>query len=292
MAAFLYSILQKRSTFFYLLFLGYLGFIHPWLMVRLSETSDGRQIDRVLGWFLIILLFLELWGFWLKHPIMVYYGRRYPANLKATQKTMGWVDQSAGCTLALLMTIFLPIFHLGMASFLYIIATQVGGLDLGGQAPVGLQLLYVGGFFLVIIKEAGMIGLFYSPYGLRGIANDTYPTLGWRGLTDGVYPSEIRLEHLLRDALGDLVLWAFAAVAYTVLWDFIGLNSPIRAYGFGEYVFEYLGVGFYFLMTVLPLQSVYLFQAVTTHQTKSQRTWMVFSFLILAFVAMLSFPRD
>ena len=284
MSTFFYHLLQRRSIFFYLLFLGYLAYVHPWLIERISVT-DGGQIDRMLGWFLLALLCLELWGFWLKHPIMVYYARQYPAaGLDDKQFLQA---NASGCQFRLLVTIFVPILHMVMACFLYIAATQIGGLDPGGSAPAWQQLLYVGGFFIVLIKETGMIGLFYSPFGLRGPSNDTYPTLGWHGLTNGEYPSEIRLEHLLRDTLGDFILLVFSAVAYAVLWDTVTLISPIRDGSF----FEYLGLGVYFLMAILPLQSIYLFQAVTIRQTRTHRIWMVVSFLILVIVAILSFSR-
>jgi len=281
MIAFFYSLLQRRRLFFYLLFLGYLAYVHPWLVERISVT-DGGRIDRKLGWFLITLLCLELWGFWLKHPIMVYYARQYPAA-GLDDKQFLQADASGG-KFRLLVTIFMPILHMVMACFLYIAATQIGGLNPGGSAPAWQQLLYAGGFFIIIVKETGMIGLFYSPFGLRGPSNDTYPTLGWRGLTNREYPSEIRLEHHLRDALGDFVLLAFSVVAYTVLWDTVTLISPIRT---GDFI-EYLGLGVYFLMAILPLQSIYLFQAVTIRQTIAQRIWMVISFLILVIAAVLS----
>lgn len=290
MGAFIHSLLRRCGIFTYLLFLGYLAYVHPRLIKRLSGTGGG-QIDAVLGWFLLALLFLELLGFWLKHPIMVYYARQHPASDKTTGKSLGWVNDS-GCSISLLVVIFLPILHLGMAFFLYMIATQIGGLDPGGSAPVWQQLLYVAGFFIVMIKETGMIGLFFSPYGIRGSSNNTYPTLGWRGLTQGEYPSKIQLEHLLRDILGDIILLAFSAIAYTVLWDFMGLNSPVyTSRGFWGNFFQYLGLGFYFLIVIPPLQSVYLFQAVTTRQTKAQRIWTGVGFLLIILVAVLSFPR-
>lgn len=284
MSTFFYHLLQRRSIFFYLLFLGYLACGHSWLIKRLSAT-DGGRIDRTLGWFLLALLFLELWGLWLKHPIMVYYARQYPvAGLDGKQFLRA---DASGCQFRLLVTIFVPILHMVMAFFLYLMATQIGGLNPGGTAPAWQQLLYAGGFFIVLIKETGMIGLFYSPYGIRGPSDDTYPSLGRRGVITGEYPSEIRLEHLLRDALGDFILLAFSAVAYTVLWDAVILVSPIRDGSF----FEYMGLGFYFLVAILPLQSVYLFQAITTRQTSVQRIWMVVSLLILVIAAIWSFPQ-
>ena len=289
MFAFLYKLLQRRGVFYYLLFIGYQIFVHPRLLDYLTG-GHREQPNLFLGVFLLALLFLELWGYWLKHPILVYYARRHPAADSPPEKFLGWAEPSV-CVLPLLLVIFVPIFHLVMAFFLYMIAAQIGGFDPGSSAPVWHQLLFVAGFFAVLIKECGMIGLFYSPYGLRGPADNTYPTLGWRGLTQRQYPAELRLEHLLRDGLGDLILLVFFAVAYTVLWDFMGQIHPVQASSFGDYIFEYLGVGFYFLLTILPLQAVNLFQAVATRQTKTQRVWMVAGLLLIVLIAMLSFPR-
>jgi hypothetical protein len=286
MADSLYKVLQQRSIFFYLLFLGYLAFVNPYLMARLSTTASGH-IDVVLGWFLLILLFLELWGFWLKHPIMVYYTRYSAVDETPSKKFLSWLNDA----IMLLGVIFFPIFRIGMGIFLYITATQIGGLDPGDGMPLWQALLFGAGFLIVIIKELGMIVLFFTPYGLRGASNDTYPTLSWHGRANGVYPSELEFSHLLRDALGDLVLLAFTAVAYTVLWDGIGLTSPVQANSFKEYILAYLGLSLYFLMTMLPLRSVYLFQAITTPQTGYQRIWMVIRFSVLFLVAISSYPR-
>jgi hypothetical protein len=280
----LYALLRRRSIFFYLLFLGYAIFINPWLIELINETSDGQEMPA-LGLFLFFVLLLELWGLWLKHPIMVYYARQYPAAGAKPEKDFGWVDASAGCAPGLLITLFIPVFHLAMAGFLYMIAVQTTGVrDNGTDWRV---LLVVGGLFLVIIKEAGVMGLLYTPYGLRGASKDTYPTLGWRGIRYVQYPSEIRLEHLLRDALGDLVLLLFSAVAYSALWDAVALVSPLRR----GTLTEYLGLGIYFMMVVLPLQTVPIFQTMTTQQTKAQRNWIVVSLLILVLVSMLTFFR-
>lgn len=61
MAAVLYQSLQRRGIFI-LSFLGYLIYVNPRLMVGLS-ASGKDQIDTVFGWFLIVLIFLEFWGF-------------------------------------------------------------------------------------------------------------------------------------------------------------------------------------------------------------------------------------
>jgi hypothetical protein len=285
MINFLYAILQRRTIFFYLLFFGYQIFVHPWLLDHLPNIG-GNDTDLFLGCFLLVLLFLELWGFWLKHPIMVYYARRHPISDPIPEKSLGWAETS-GSAIPIMIVIFVPILHLGMAFFMYAMATQIGGLDPGGSAPVGRQLLYVAGFFVVLLKEAGMIGLFYSPYGIRGPSNDTYPTLGCRGIVDDHYPAEIRLEHLVREAFGDLVLLLFSMVAYSVLWEGLLLVSSVHSFD----LYDYLGMGFYFLMAILPLQSVYVFQAISIRQTGRQRIWMVVSFLLIVFVAILTFPQ-
>ncbi len=277
MSSFVYKLLKNRGLVFYLLFIGYLITIHPGLIERLSEASLSSP-DPLFGWIFLLLPLFELVGFWLKYPLLAYYARNYP------QKFSNWT---------ILMIIFLPILHLGMSAFLFIIGTQIAGLQPKENAPWYWQLLYVIGFFLVIIKDAGILLMTFSFGGMKWTARQQYPpdVLFLKRLRKGI--QEVQLRHLLEDALGDVFLLIFSSLGYTALWEYMGMSSPFYTHvGFWEYIFQLLGALIYFMMVIPPLQAVYLLQGTFVRTTKRQKLWSGFQFVLTLVAAFLSIARS
>jgi hypothetical protein len=260
MMTLLYKLLQRRGIFFYLLFIVYLLYLHPLVIGRLSGAGMENP-DPLMGWIVLLIPFAELLGFWLKYPIMLYYAREYPA------KEGNW---------QIILIVFLPILHLGMSTFIFIVGTQTAGLQPAGDAAWYWQLLYVAGFFVVIFKELGFLALFFSLKGVKGSFAQQYPP-------------EIRLGHLFRDAAGDILLLLYSAMGYTILWEFLGKRSSFDAgAGFWGSIMQYLGILIYFVMVIPPLQAIYTLQNSITQRTKIQRIWSAVSFLIVLVIAVRS----
>lgn len=277
MSSFVYKLLKNRGIFFYLLFIGYLITIHPGLIERLSEASLSNP-DPLLGWIFLLGPFLELAGFWLKYPLLTYYTRKHPL------KPSDWT---------IVVMVLLPVLHLAMSAFLFIVGTQIAGLQPEGNAAWYWHLLYVVGFFLVLIKEGGFLLLFFSFAGMKWTANQQYPPeiLLLKRLRKTI--QEIRLEHLLEDTLGDVFLLIFSSLGYTALWEYVGMSSPFHTgVGFWRYFYQLIGVLVYFMMVIPPLQAVYLLRDTIVRTTKRQKLWSAFQFALTLVAAFLSIARS
>jgi hypothetical protein len=100
------------------------------------------------------------------------------------------------------------------------------------------------------------------------------------------------LGHLIRDSAGDILLLCFSALGYTVLWDLIVMRSPINtSVGLWDSFLQYLGILFYFMMVIPPLQSVYTLQNNITQRTRIQRVWSTVNFMIVLLIAVLSVAK-
>lgn len=271
-----YKLLKNRGVFFYLLFIGYLIAVHPALIERVADASLSNP-DPLLGWVFLLLPFLELAGAWLKYPVLRHYARKYP---------LSQADWSIG------VIVFLPILHLGMSAFLFIIGAQIAGLQPKGDAAWYWQMLYVAGFFLMIIKEAGFLAIFFSLGGMEwtGKQQDPPDVLLLRRLRKRI--EEIRLKDLWEDSLGDVCLLLFATLGYTAVWEYVGISSPFDVHvGLGEYLWQLLGVLIYFMMVIPPLRAVYLLQNAIVRVTRRQKLWMSFQFALTLAAAFLSITR-
>jgi hypothetical protein len=271
-----YRLLKNRGVFFYLLFIGYLIAVHPGLIERLSDVSLANP-DPLLGWIFLLLPFFELAGAWLKYPVLRYYARKYPL------RRSNWT---------IIVIIFLPILHLGMSAFLFIIGGQIAGLQPEGDAAWYWQLLWVAGFFLVLIKEIGFLAIFFSFTGMEWTGRQQYPpdVLFLRRLRKQI--EEIRLQDLWEDSLGDVCLLLFSTLGYTAVWEYVGISLPFNAHaGFAEYFWQLLGVLLYFMMVIPPLRAVYLLQNAIARVTRKQKLWTRFQFALTLAAAFFSITR-
>jgi hypothetical protein len=271
-----YRLLKNRGLFFYLLFIGYLIVLHPVLLRRLAGASLATP-DPLIGWIFLIIPFLELAGFLLKYQVLAHYAEHYPHK------------PLTGLMLAIY---FLPMVHLGMSGFLFIIGAQLAGLQPEGNAPVYWQLLYVAGFFLIMIKEAVFLAIFVAMSGMQSTKTQFLPEISRLKPPHKTLP-EIPLNHLVQDALGDLLLLIFSSLAYSALWEYIGMSSPFHTHvGVEEYIRQLIGFMVYFSIVIPSLQAVYLLQNAIVHTTRKQRLWSGFQFALTLAAAFLSIARS
>jgi hypothetical protein len=268
-----HQLLNRRGIFFQLLFIVYLITLHPDLLSRLSKASRSHP-DPLLGWSFLLIPFLELVGFWLKVPYLPHDTRQQ------SQK------RSSG---TIILIVLLPVLHVGMSAFLFIAGTQIAGLQPEGDAVWYWQLLYAVGFFLVIFKELGFIAMFLTFAGIEWTANQQDPPdiLFLRRLRKSV--QQIRLRHLVEDALGDALLLVFSSLGYTALWEYVGMSSPLNPYlGFWDYAFQLIGLFIYLMIVVPPLQAVYLLQDAIVQTTTMRKLWSGLQFALTVVAAFLS----
>ncbi|MBN2146132.1 MAG: hypothetical protein JW726_02045 [Anaerolineales bacterium] len=264
-----------RGTFLSLFFIGYLIFIQPGVLSRLQAISDMAIGDPLLGGILIALPIVELAGFYLKLPAYQYYRKHYPAK---------------SGTLLLLLFIFLPLLHMGMAAMLCIAAFQVAGMRPG---EAWFSFLVV--FFLVIFKEAFLVVLMLYP-GVNAPNAETFLQPGkdplLKRLLPGVIPSEITLPLVLRDIAGDLLLLIFSALVYSTLWDFILMRSPIESGNLDFTLAQYLGVVFYFILVYPTARSFYYLQVAFIQHNRLSKVLLVLDLLATLTVALLTIPKQ
>ena len=267
------KLLNKRGIGFHLLFIVYLITLHPDLLNRLSKASLSNP-DPLLGWSFLLIPFLELVGFWLKFPYLPHDTRQQG-------------NKRSGGTIMLI--VLLPVLHVGMSAFLFIVGTQIAGLQPESDAPWVWQLLYVVGFFLLIFKELGFIAMFLTFAGIEWTADQQDPPdiLFLRRLRRSV--QQIRLRHLVEDSLGDALLLIVSSLGYTALWEYVGMSSPLDPYGgFWDYLLQLIGLLIYLLIVIPPLQAVYLLRDAVVQTTKMHKLWSGFQFALTLIAAFMS----
>lgn len=242
-----------RGTAFNLLFLLLvIVFKHP-LLDRFLGNEGSDVPDYLLGGLLLGALVLEIAGFVGKRPAL---GRSVIES----------ASQMHGC--ASLLAFLMMIGHPALSFMIYLISYQVAWSkgDWLMQALGGL------GFVLIFIREAVFIYL-------------------WIGPPKGGYHQRPGRLEMAGDVLGDLALLIFAFLVKVIIWDGIGLQSPLRASDPLDQAMELIGISIFFIMTLMPMNSLIYRQQFMARQTRLQRILFWASFIILVFSALSTFPH-
>lgn len=267
-------VLKYRSIPLNLLFAAYLLYIQPVILLRLNQTVGYTKTDYLVGWSLLILQIVELAGAALKLPVSTYYYRFYFSKKLMTNPTLG--SASVGCLL------FPWIFHMLLAIFLGFIATDVLIVEKEVRGWVN-----VGMVFALIFKETVFIALNNPMIGTGDPAELQVKNspLSLARMSRGLFkvPSHITLGLALRDLLGDLMLLAYAAIGFTVLWD---ANPFFTGSAWGLDLFALI----YFLIVYVSLRGVYFMQDVFLEGNRWQKIGSFLSFLLVLAVSMFTLP--
>lgn len=260
---FLYTLLKYRNIPLSLLFILYLFLVQPILIEHLAQIREYEQPNRTLGIFFLALQFVELLALYLKRPAIMRYTLPDSKDFNKTGH--------------ILIFIFIPILHLGMAAFLYIIAAQIGGFQPSDNAPFWAQMVFVLGMFVIIAKEGLLLSTWFTPFDqkLR------------QKVTEKIRLNpEMTLSMALLDFLGDILLLVFAALGYTALWGFIASGSPISNGDFWHLAMQYFGVLLFYFMSVIPLRGMYYmffpFLNLNKRQVISEWIGLIASFIAAA----------
>ena len=282
------SMLQRfRFIWLNLLFVIYLWTLQPAVLQRLNASTRGEHPDWVMGGLLLGVQIFEMVGLLFKRPVSAFYAWRYPDS----KAPGGYRDN-----LKVVLFVFTPIFHLCLAAALTGVALGLLGSGLSDKAAAPWQCFSVLLFFAVITKEAFFVALLLG-IGWAGSALDRTPTqpgpLWIEHLNRWLYPPElaqITLQDAAKDIAGDLMLLAFAALAYTATWDLILADSLRRAYG-ADLLWAYLGVSIFFFMIYFANRSIYLMQELSIQQSRSARIFSWVSLLVVWLSALWSISK-
>ena len=231
---FLYTLLKYRNIPLNLLFILFLLLVQPILIKQLVQVVEYEQPNPALGILFMSLQFVELLAFYLKRPAMIRYALPEFKNIKQTGQ--------------ILVFVFIPILHLGMAAFLFIISAQIGGFQPADDTPFWPQIAFLLGFFIILLKEGLLLYWWFTPFDPKA----------QQQIIEKIGPNrEVTLPIALLDFLGDILLLTFAALGYIALWGFIASGSPITRGGFWHMSMQYLGVLLFYCMSIIPLRGMY-----------------------------------
>lgn len=244
------------------LFIVYLFVLQPRLMERLNASQDGRG-DWQLAGLLMLVPLIEIVGIRLKRPVSAYFAWRYPRQ-----------GTSAYLVVVFILT---AVFRLALGFFYLTVAFQVGGGKPVGQLSEVWQLLMVVMVFVIIIIETLVIVMAFPLNHVKvngqPMPSSNLPLERWlQKVFYGRTPEQIDLKIALFGLLGDLLMLAFSAVVYTVMWDFVTQGSEKSTEAA-----EFLGLTIFFLWVFLPLRMTGLVDEMTTQTGKWQREISVVS---------------
>jgi len=244
------------------LFIAYLIWGQPRLMERLNASQDGRGDWQLAGLLLLVPL-IEIVGIRLKRPVSAYFAWRYPRQ-----------GTSAYLVVVFVLT---AILRLALGFFYLTVAFQVGGGKPVGQLSDVWQLLMVVMVFVIIIIETLVIVMAFplNHIEINGQPpqSSNLPLERWlRKVFYGRTPEQIDLKIALFGLLGDLLMLAFSAVVYTVMWDFVTQGN-----GTSMDAMDFLGLTIFFLWVFLPLRITGRGDEMTTQTGKWPREISVVS---------------
>lgn len=272
-----FTLLRFRFIWLNLLFVGYLWLLQPAVLQRLVASTQSEYPDWMMGGILLGAQAIEMVGLLLKRPASAFYTRRYPDP-----------GDQGGCrdNAKVVLFVFTPILHLCFAAMLTLVVFDLLKIGPHDEAAVLWQCLSLVLFFAILTKEAFFVVLMLSIGMGRSIPRQppkqTRPHWVdrlelWLGPPE---INQITLKDVLKDLVGDLLLLAFAALAYTASWELITAGSPLRRQGTGR-LFEYLGVSLFFFMMYFATRSVYLMQELGIQQSRAARIFSWVSFLVV-----------
>lgn len=288
------TLLQYREFFLGLIYVAYLWGVHPHLIERLQDVSPQTP-DFGLGLLVFSLPFIDFIGHYLKRPIMVYMARQNQQRLGGKIPTL---------------VRLLPWAHIllvGVLAFSFMVLFNLYGL-LDGSMFEGfsffIYFLFPGLIWMVL--EGQILSYFNSPFGederqwkkyshivesspknsLEHFVGKLYLSISQR------YPRNIDTIDYLKDALGDVFLLIFAMFGYTMIFDFIGVNAPLRLSS-GPFLamFDILKFTFLFILLYPPLRSAYFYMEQIVLRTTGQKVLSSVSFAAVLVSALLSMPR-
>ena len=242
-----------------LFFIGYFIWLQPPILERLSATPETNDIS--LGLVLIGIQLAEMTGVWLKYPGIIQH-----LHINRNLKPVG-----------MFLTMILTLTHIFISAMLAISTIQAFGVELGGTPPLLPTIAALLFFFIVLTKEGLVLQLAFIFLG-KGVAvpQKTHS------------PAELAL----RDSLGDILLAAFAALTYTVVWDGTLATAPLEGQTFWQHIVEFFGAALFFFMVFPATRATYYALEWNTHQTKLQRVLSSVFTLAMMVTAYLSIPRS
>ncbi len=233
---------QKRGILFNLFFLLYLFSFQPLLLREVSWIVERGQTNFWLGMLMIFVIVVETVGIFWKTPAVAQRLRILKQNKAAKETGFGFV-------------FLVWIFHTVIAVSVLMIAFNAFGVviireleEMGGW----IILIFVG----MIVKELIILLYWMDQFTAKE--------------ADKPANQEQVQNNFRKEIFGDIALLIFGAVAFTSIWEFIAVNTPILPGSFFSIVSQYILAAFLCLIFFLPIRSLYIFEEYLTKSTRRE----------------------
>ena len=228
------QIIKQRGVLFNLFFLLYMLSLQPILLREVSWVIERGRLNPILGWLMVIVSVLETIGIFLKTPAV--------AKRLDLAKRVGEAEK-AGTGFVFLVWIF----HTVIAVCLLMLAFQAFGVwSTGSEDEISLTAALI--MFGLITKEIVILLYWMIKFAPEPEDQRKESTAEqWRKMTR-------------REIAGDIALFIFAAVAFTSIWEYIAINTPIETGNIFYMLLQYALAGFLCLLFYLPIRSLYIFE--------------------------------
>ena len=284
------TLLQYREIFLGLIYVAYLWGIHPYLIERLQNVTPQTP-DFGLGFLVFSLPFIDFIGHYLKRPVMVYMAcqnqQRLGRKIPPMVRWLPWAH----------------ILMVGVLAFIFMVLFNIYGL-LKDTILEGFSFFLYALFpgLIWMFLEGEIISYFNSPFGEDESQLKKYSKIVHNSPTNIIgrlylsirprYPHNINTIHFLEDALGDVFLLIFAMLGYTMIFDFLGFNAPLRlSSGPILALFDIIKFTFLFVLLYPPLRSAYFYMEQIVPRTNAQKALSFVSFIAVFVSALLTMPR-
>ena len=284
------TILQYREIFLGLIYVAYLWGVHPYLIERLQVVTP-KTPDIGLGLLVFTLPFFDFIGHYLKRPVMVTMARQNYQRLDGKIPiALRWLPWAHILLVGVLAFSFMVLFNLHVL---------LNGTFLEGFSFF-LYFIFPGLIWMVL--EGEILSYFNSPFGEDERQWERYSKTVQNSPTNSIgrlylsirprYPHNINTIDFLEDALGDVFLLIFAMLGYTMIFDFLGLNAPLRlSRGPILAMFDILKFALLFILLYPPLRSAYFYMEQIVPRTNVQKALSFISFAAVLVSALMTMPR-
>jgi hypothetical protein len=254
---------------FNLLFFGYIWLIQP-SFLRILDDSYMKTINIRLGVLLLLVPMLEIFGLILTQSVQ-----------QAFRKSQVPVNKPSNAIF--FFFVMAMIMHLGFACLYLLFCFQFFSLVSFSETTISFQLLVLGVLFIGIAKEGLVMVFLLTGLSLPGVS--FYGTNRFDQWVARIVKADDRtvgeLSILVRGFLGNVLLFVYAVITFTVMWDFMfQMNSPTFQGNVG--VLEFIGLLFYFFLIYLPLCISSLLSELNNPGSKISVFWKILSIFLLA----------
>ena len=235
--------LTHSGLFFNAFFIIFLLFLHKPLLHASYSISHGDTKITTLGIIFGLIILLDFIGILIKIPRI--YARANSKEAKETNSLIFplWLGRTA------------------VTGIIAVMAIKAFGVEVDGGSALAQTIMLA-----IVIKE-----IFIMIYvGLKSEKSDEFT-------------NDKLKEYNFKELLADAFIWIYITIAYTAIWETIGMQDPLREYSGGELWAQGFAEIILCILIAPPLRMPYLIEEVILIDTNKERLiWLGGFALMLA----------